>query len=184
MYLPRVSRADTLPLELQNGIFTSSTSKTIILFATDESLYFYFALYIIKRVLIVSLVQMLTCRRFLLYFVPTSTYSRLVNLYLIADTKSRELNRRKKVLFFTRTKVGRIRGCVDKVDTNARLNLSMNTTSLRDESQRTELPERGRRDYEARNDVGTPRLRWLCERAPSLAASRRLLSLDYCVFDE
>ena len=39
----------TLFLQLQNGIFTSSTSKTIILFATDESLYFYFALYIIKR---------------------------------------------------------------------------------------------------------------------------------------
>lgn len=133
--------------------------------------------------MIVSSVQMLTCRRFLLYFVPTLTYSRLVNLYLITDTKSREFNRRKKVLFSTRTKVGRIRG-VDKVDTNARLNLSMNTTSLRDESQRTELPERGRRDYEARNDVGTPRLRWVCGRAPSLAASRRLLSLDYCVFDE
>lgn len=29
----------TLFLQLQNGIFTSSTSKTIILFATDESLY-------------------------------------------------------------------------------------------------------------------------------------------------
>lgn len=68
-----------------------------------------------ERVLIVSSVQMLTCRRFLLYFVPTLTYSRLVNLYLITDTKSRELNRRKKVLFFTRTKVDRIRGCVDKV---------------------------------------------------------------------
>lgn len=60
----------------------------------------------------------------------------------------------------------------------------MDATSLGDESQRTEPPERGRRDYEARNDVGTPRLRRLRGRAPPPAASRRLLGLGYYVFDE